>query len=126
MSYLGYRLVINNTTIPNDLIQKGTYTFTKEKRIASSWKDAQLVEHHRVLSNRKAVITFSVRERNLTEQETIKGIFATQENIPVTYWDDFDCEYKSSYFFMSAPKVSHRNTIGGINYAATAIQLTEY
>lgn len=126
MSYLGYRLIINNVTITKDLIQKGTYQFSKEKRMAASWNDANITEHHQVSSNRKVKISFNIRERDLSEQEAIKDIFSLSENIPVTYWDDYACEYKSSTFYMDAPKITHRNTIGGINYNATAINLTEY
>lgn len=126
MSYQGYRLIINGTQINNDLIQKGTYEFTKEKRMSADWEDATKTQHQQIVSRRKVVISFSLRERNLSEQESVAGIFATQEDIPVTYWDDYDCSYKTGSFFMKAPKISHRNTIGGINYAATSIQLTEY
>lgn len=126
MSYLGYRLIINGTQIDNDLIQKGTYEFTKEKRIPSSWKDVNELEHQQVISNRKVRISFAVRERDLTEQASIAGIFSLQENIPVTYWDDFACAYATGTFYMEAPKINHRNTIGGINYAATTIVLKEY
>lgn len=126
MSYLGYRLIINSTRIDNDLIQKGTYSFTKEKRVAGSFKDAALVEHQQIIPDRKVKISFAIRERNLTEQDSIKGIFSVQENVPVTYWDDFTCSYSSGTFFMNAPVINHRNTIGGINYDATTITLTEY
>ena len=126
MTYLGYRLIVNNITISNDLIQKGTYQFTKKKRDAGDWKDANLTEHQDIYSSRKADISFSLRERNLTEQDSVKDIFTLQENISVTYWDDFTCEYRTGTFYMDAPKITHRNTVGGINYAATPIHLVEY
>lgn len=126
ISYADYRVKIGDTIINNTLIQKGSYSFTKEKRIVSTWTDAEAVEHQKVLPDRKVHIKFSLRERDLTEQDSIKGIFATQENIIVTYWDDFLCEYKSSTFYMQAPVITHRNTIGGLNYDATAIDLVEY
>lgn len=125
-NYSNYRLIVNGTTITNDLVQKGTYEFTKEKRIPSSWKDANEVEHQHVMSNRRTVISFALRERTLTEQDSIKGLFATQENVLCTYWDDYDCEYKTGTFYMTAPKINHLNTVNGITYAATVIQLTEY
>ena len=125
-TYLGYRVKIGDTIISNDLIAKGSYSFVKEKRIASDWKDANLKQHQLVSDTRKVVISFNLRERDLTEQRTLTGIFATQENLLVTFWDDYDCTYKSSYFFMDAPKIQHRNSIGGINYSATSIKLTEY
>ena len=126
MSYLGYRLIVNGTTIYNSMIKTGSYQMTPAKRIVTTWTDANLVEHQEVLSNRKVNISFSLRERNLEEQDSIKGIFALQENIPVTYWDDEDCEYKTGTFYMDAPQFQHRNTIGGINYNATKINLHQY
>lgn len=126
LSYAGYRVKIGNQIINNNLIQKGSYSFVKEKRIPSSWEDVNKYEHQQVNSARKVVITFSLIERDLTEQDSIKSIFATQENLSVQYWDDYACEYKSGTFYMDAPKISHRNTIGGLRYNATPIKLTEY
>ena len=126
LTYADYRLIVNGIMIDNTLIQKGSYSFAKEKRIANSFKDAALIEHQQVLPTRKVVINFSLRERDLAEQDSLKGIFGVQENVPVTYWDDYECEYKSSVFYMSTPKFSHRNAIGGLNYAPTPITLTEY
>lgn len=126
MSYDGYRVKIGSTIISNDMIQKGSYSFIKEKRMPASWNDASMYEHQQVQSKRKVSITFNIRERDMTEQDSIKGIFATEENISVKYWDDYDCEYKEGTFYMQAPTITHRNTIGGIRYAATTIKLTEY
>lgn len=126
MTYYGYRLIINGITIWNSLISKGTYQAVPQKRIAASWEDANLISHEEVLSNQKMDISFALRERTLEEQDSIKGVFATRENISVTYWDDTTCAYKSGEFKMEAPKFSHRNTIGGINYNPTTIHLVEY
>lgn len=126
MSYNGYRIIINGVTVWNSLISKGTYQAVPQKRIAASWEDANLISHEEVLSNRKMDISFALRERSLEEQESIRGIFALEENIPVTYWNDKTCEYKTGTFKMEAQKFQHRNTIGGINYNPTTIHLIEY
>lgn len=126
LTYAGYRLIVGGTTISNDLIQKGSYSFVKQKRIATEFKDSVLTDHQQVLPNRKVIISFSLRERNLEEQDSVKGIFATQENVSVTYWDDYECTYKTGTFYMDAPQITHRNTVGGINYNSTPITLTEY
>lgn len=125
-TYDGYRIKIGNTIISNDLIQKGSYQFQKAKRMASNWNDAAIVEHQSITDNRKVIIQFNLRERDLNEQDSIKGIFSTQENIKCKYWDDYACEYKETWFYMDAPQIQHRNTIGGINYSPTTIKLTEY
>jgi len=126
MSYNGYRLVINGITITNDLVQKGSYKAIPTKRIVNSWLDANLIEHQDVLPTRKMDIQFSLRERSLSEQDSLKGIFAIQENVSVTYWDDKSCSYQTGAFKMEAPEFSHINTVGGINYAETPIHLIEY
>ena len=126
LTYEGYRVKIGNMIISNDLIQKGSYSFVKSKRIAADWEDAVKTQHQNMMTKRKVRITFSIRERSLTEQDSIKGIFDTEENITVKYWDDYDCVYREGTFFMDAPEISHRNTVGGINYASTSIKLTEY
>ena len=128
LTYLGYRVKIGNTIISNDLIQKGSYNFVKNKRIPSDWKDAAQIQHQQVLDNRKVTISFSLRERKLTEQDDIKAIFTTQENLTVKYWDDYACEYKEGTFYMDAPTITHRTAAveGGLLYASTPIKLTEY
>jgi len=126
LSYLGYRLKIGNTIIGKELIEKGSYSFVKNKRISNDWKDAALVQHQQVLDNRKVIISFNLIARNLTEQDSIKDIFTSQENLSVQYWDDYACEYKTGTFYMDAPVITHLNAINGINYAPTTIKLTEY
>ena len=78
------------------------------------------------MTHGKMDIQFSLRERSLAEQDSIKDIFAFQEEIAVTYWDDAACSYKSGRFRMEAPEFSHISTVGGINYAETPIHLIEY
>lgn len=126
MTYNNYRLIINGITITNDLIQKGTYKAIPTKRIVATWEDANLVEHQDILPTRKMDIQFSLRQRSLTEQDALKGIFALQEEVSVTYWDDRTCSYKTGTFRMEAPEFSHISTVGGINYAETPINLIEY
>lgn len=126
MSYNNYRLIISGITITNDLVQKGSYKAIPTKRVVATWLDANFIEHQDVLPTRKMDITFSLRQRNLAEQDLLKGIFTLQENISVTYWDDVTCDYKTGTFRMEAPEFSVINTIGGINYAETPIHLIEY
>ena len=126
MSYNGYRLIINGITITNDAIQKGTYKAIPTKRVVDSWLDANLIEHQDILPTRKMDIQFSLRQRNLSEQDSLKDIFSQQENVSVQYWDDSSCTYKSGIFHMESPEFSHISTVGGINYEATPIHLIEY
>lgn len=126
MTYNNYRLIINGITISNDLVQKGSYKAIPTKRVVATWLDANFIEHQDVLPTRKMDIQFSLRQRSLTEQDSLKSIFAFQENIPVIYWDDATCDYKTGIFRMEAPEFSVINTIGGINYAETPIHLIEY
>lgn len=127
MSYSGYRVMIGENIVPNNVIAKGTYQFQKDKRITGTWKNAAQVEKQDVYSNRKAVISFSIIPMNLTDHEAIKWLFASQENLLVSYWDDYDCEYKTGYFYMERPVMSHGNSqAGSLFYEAIQIKLTEY
>ena len=126
MSYNNYRLIINGITISNDLVQKGTYRATPLKRVVGTWIDANQIEHQDILPTRKMDFKFILRQRNLADQELFKYIFAIQENISVTYWDDASCTYKTGTFYMNAPEFAHLNTSGGINYDGTEIHLIEY
>ena len=126
LTYANWRVKIGGTIITNDLIQKGSYYFVKSKRMAADWNDAVMTQHQFMMEKRKVHISFSLRERDLAEQDSIKAIFAAQENLTVEYWDDYECVYKTGSFYMDAPEINHRNTTNGINYAATPIKLTEY
>ena len=127
MSYAGYRIIINGTTVPNGMIQKGTWEFTPRKRLVSKWTDANQVEHRDTLQARKADISFSIKVRSEAEHESIRAIFNQLENISVTYYDDGAGTYKTGSFYMEeAPKFSHKNTADGIRYNATQVHLVEY
>lgn len=125
--YDNIRISINSTDIPNSLIAKGTYSFIKDKRVAGEWTDGNGITHQDIFTDRKVTITFSIRERSLTEQESIVGIFAAQEDVPVEYWDDYDCTYKTGMFRMNAPTIQHLTVANNdIEYATTQIVLEEY
>ena len=127
MSYNGYRVIIEGTTVPDNLIARGSWNFDKKKRITGSYVDGNQIEHEDVLPNRKVDIQFAIKPRTLEEQETIKGIFQKQEHVSVTYWDDWLCEYRTGDFKMDSPACQHKNTLyGTINYLATPIHLMEY
>lgn len=127
VSYGGYRIIINGTTVYDGMIFKGSFKATPIKRIVGTWKDANLVDHDEILPTRKMDITFSVRKRTLDEHDAIKGIFALEESVPVTYWDDKTCTYKTGTFKMDAPPFIHDNTKDGtITYGPTQVHLQEY
>jgi len=126
MSYAGYRIIINNITVPNSMIQKGTWVFNPKDRIVATWKDGNQTEHRRILPNAKTEISFSIKVRTEEEQATINSIFAQKENIPVTFYNDFTGDYDTGLFFMDTPQISHKDTIDGIRYNATPVHLTQY
>lgn len=125
--YSGYRVMIGENIVPNNVIAKGTYQFSKDKRITGTWKNAAQIEKQDVYSKRKTVIQFSIIPMNLTDHEAIKWLFASQENLLISYWDDYACEYKTGYFYMERPPMQHSNSQGGtLFYEAIEIKLTEY
>ncbi len=126
MSYQGYRVKIAGIEIPNMLIASGTYSSRKEPRIAGSWTDGYGKKHIEYHSQKRTVITFSIRERNLEEQKSIKDVFANTKNVVVEYWDDFECEYKTGVFDMANITVSHKKaTNENVLYNATQFKLEE-
>lgn len=125
--YEGYRIKIGDVVIPDTLISQGTYEFVNERRQIRSWQDANGIFHNDYFQRLQASITFSIRERSLEDHESIKGIFSKMENVAVTYWDDYDCEYKTGTFEMKKPKIKHRFAPNGtLFYEATQIALGEY
>lgn len=127
MEYQGYRVKIAGVEIPNMLIASGTYSFKKSKRLIKKYTDGNGTDHYDYYKAKKALISFSIRARTLEEQKSIKNIFTQQDNVPVVYWDDYDCEYKAGVFKMSEPIVKHSNAVGtNIMYQPTPIVLEEY
>lgn len=125
--YSGFRLSINNTQVDNGIMQKGSYHFMKNKRITGSWTTAAQKEKQDVYDKRKAEIFFQIHPMELEEHEQIKWLFASQENLLVSYWDDYDCEYKTGYFYMDAPDMPHEHSRdNSIRYDKIQIHLTEY
>jgi hypothetical protein len=126
MSYKGYRVKLGNTTIPELLIAKGSYSYENEKRLIRTWQDANGKYHDDYFKNPKAKITFSIRARNQEDHESIKDIFMNQNNLTVEYFDDYSCTYKTGTFKMKAPKIQHRFASGVLFYEPTNIELEEY
>lgn len=125
--YEGYRIKINGTEVPNMLISSGSYSFKNTKRVINKYTDGNGKEHVDYYKNKKAVINFSIRKRNLEEHKSICNIFTLQENVPVTYWDDYECKYKEGKFKMNDPLIKHTKAVGtDIFYQSTAIILEEY
>lgn len=126
MSYNGYRIKIGTTTIKNTMIAPNTWKVSKKKRIVATWKDANQVEHHDVMSTGKTEITFSLRARTASEQATLAPILSTTEGLTVEWYDDLSSTYKTGSFFMEAPTIESKRHGASLLYEPTAIKLTEY
>lgn len=126
MSYNGYRVKIGTTTIKNTMIAPNTWKVSKKKRIVATWKDANQVEHHDVMSTGKTEITFSLRARTASEQATLAPILSTTEGLTVEWYDDLSSTYKTGSFFMEAPTIESKRHGASLLYEPTAIKLTEY
>lgn len=124
--YEGYRVKINGIEVPNMLVASGSYSFLKQKRVAHEYKDGNGISHEVCHETTQAIIGFAIRQRTLEEHQSIKSIFAMHDTVPVEYWDDYDCEYKTGTFRMVAPKITHSKAVGSdILYNATPIVLGE-
>ena len=127
MAYEGYRVKVNNTVISNDLITKGSYKFKRISRILASYYDAAGLLHEEKSPHKRAVISFSIRERSRTEHASIMKAFAVRDNASVMYWDDEAGSYKEACCKINDLEISHFNTIGGdIRYAGMQITIEEY
>ena len=126
MSYLGYRVKIGDTIIKNTMIAPETYDFTKQERVISIWKDANRIDHKDMAESLKTKISFSIRERTMSEQADIAPIFATLKNLTVEYWDDIAGDYATGTFFMDPPIIKSVRFGAELIYRETAVTLTEY
>jgi hypothetical protein len=109
------------------LVASGSYSFLKQKRVAHEYKDGNGISHEVCHETTQAIIGFAIRQRTLEEHQSIKSIFAMHDTVPVEYWDDYDCEYKTGTFEMPTITVGHKKALDDeILYKATPIRLEEY
>lgn len=126
MDYDNKRVIIDGNIVPNSMIAKGTYSFTKQRRKAGSYTNAMGLDYVNYYNARKAIIEFSLRERSLEEQKSIANLFQLGNTVNVTYWDDYTCTYATGTFYMNTPVISHLSVSNNdIQYATTQIKLEE-
>lgn len=133
MSYLGYQLKINNLKFPCpdglnvNIVENGSYRFTKERRTINDWQDANGKYHHETYKIPRAKISFTIKERSQEHQRILIPLFENNENIEVEYWDDTTQEYKTGLFYMDdIEAISSVSTKEQIYYGTIDITLTEY
>lgn len=127
MAYLGYRISIDNSTIPNSWISKGTYSASKSPRIAESFTDIAGITHDVPYSTTKAIIEFSLREHSLSEHADFASLFTSRATRTIEYWDDDTSDYLTGTFKVKDFTWNHLTADGNdIQYGATKITLEEY
>lgn len=124
--YQGYRIKINGTVFPNGFIAKGTYQCVEKNRVIETWTDADYVEHKICTGNKKAVISFNIREHNSSEHSQVISFLRDDDNITVEYYSDRTDSYKTGVFRLEDVNFAHITLNGSsIEYGATTIILTE-
>lgn len=131
MSYKGYLIEINGLRLPYidgvNIFENGAYNFQKERRSNFDWTDITGKNHHEVTPTERAVIKFKIKERTLEQQKKLIALFSTLENIQVTYYDDYLCEYVTSRFYVdNKTQTTGIATRDNIYYKAEEITLKEY
>ena len=126
MSYSGYRVKIGSTIIKNTMIAPESYGIVKQERVISTWKDANQIEHRDMADTLKTQISFSIRERTMSEQASIAPIFQMLKNLTVEYWDDIAGDYVTGTFYMDPPTIQSARFGAELIYRETAVTLTEY
>lgn len=133
MVYEGYQLKIGSLKLPCPdgynitIVENGSYSLVRGKRIISDWQDANGDFHHETYNKNKATIRFTIKERSQEQQASLHELFDSSENIEVEYWDDYDQEYKTGLFYMDdIEAITSIATLSNIYYGSINITLTEY
>lgn len=127
MAYRKYRVKIGENIVSDMLVAKGTYSFQKQDRVIESYDDEEGITHEIVAKKKKVVISFSFKEHELDEHQSIADFIKEKNNVNIQYWDDEECEYKDGLFKISGGTFSHRTTHGeNIKYNACPVTLEEY
>lgn len=125
--YQGYRLKIDDTIVPNEIIARGTFSFQKVDRIIDSYEDEKGVTHEVVADKKRVLIGFSFKEHDSSEHLVFCRYINKKDNVSVEYYDDEENVYEPGIFKIEASAFTHRNVIGNnILYNSCAIKLTEY
>ena len=127
MSYQGYRLKINNITVPENHIGRGSYNLHVEDRIIDEWTDGDRINHVSSIGSKRHTITFSLRQHASDEHATFLSYVAQTKNIPVQYYDDMTDTYKTGSFHIEGIDFAHQTVRSGmIWYDDTPVILEEY
>lgn len=133
MAYSGYQVKIGTLKLPCPdgynitIVENGSYSLVRGKRLVSEWQDANGDYHHETYQKNKATIKFTIKERSQEQQASLSELFESNENINVEYWDDYDQEYKTGVFFVDEIEaITSIATLDKIYYGAINITLTEY
>lgn len=127
MAYEGYRIKINNASISDNMIVKGSYSFQRGCRVIDSYYDATGVLVEEKSSHKTVVIQFTVRERSISEHANVMSILAIRDNVSVEYWDDETATYQTAICKIHDVTIAHANTHGKtIRYADMPIMIEEY
>lgn len=132
-TYNGYQLKIGDLKLPCPdgynitIVENGTYSLVRGKRLITDWQDANGDFHHETYAKDKSVINFTIKERSREQQESLHELFASDENIEVEYWDDYEQEYRTGLFYMDEVEaITSVATLDNIYYGSINITLTEY
>ena len=131
--YQGYQVKIGTLKLPipdgekKTILQNGSYSFNRSKRLIAEWQDANGKYHHETYPEEKATISFTINERTKEQQAKLKPLLEKRNNIEVEYWDDIDERYKTGMFFIDEiDNVTSIATLDTIYYGAMNVVLTEY
>lgn len=131
MNYNGYLIKINDLKLPYvdnaNVFKNGSFQLDKESKIKNEWTDITGKIHHEETSQDRAIISFTIKERDVNLQQKIAKLFEMNENISVEYYDSFDDTYKEGLFYTeNKTEVVGIATRDNVYYNPTSIVLKEY
>lgn len=125
--YQGYRVKINGIIIENNMIIKGSYSTEKSRRVLSEYYDQKGIKHQELSPRETITINFTLKERNIKEQEIVMKALSVENYVEVEYWDDKKLQYELGYFKIETYKLEHKAASRtDIRYKDTPLILKEY
>lgn len=135
MAFTGYLLKFGNTVLSHKYIQLESYDTTPNQRTElSAYRDNNNSLHRATSPNHKTTIKFTTMpDLTLSQKQTLQaemsnGLVDTVERkYQITYWNDEQNCYVTSYFYM--PDVNYQiRKIDGNNiiYNAVSFEFIEY
>ena len=125
--YGGYRIKIGGKIFPDSYMARGSWSGIRKRKVLDEYEDAAGVKHIEYYPDKKAYISFKVKEHDSSEHLTIASYFADKDNVSIEYLCDDDGKYYTAECNIDDITWKHTGVAEKkINYESVDVVITQY